>query len=259
MANQKRSPKFARQWRQSDLDDYNIKTQFQTASTFFNTPVLPPPTADEELFTTEFDTDTLAKDNRIILTYLGYAMDPDESESAVTELSWKLFYALGYGHPPHLIIMFKELQILSCGERKNANTGISIIDRSSGKTEFVLVQECRRIGATRDPYPQSIATVIAAFQSNNSRRIAAGLDPLENKTIPAIITIGSSPTFLKVPVTAELADCVGRGVYPITPTVVSVHEPEIPRPSQRIVEGMRPLDNRHIVFQCYEAFRQFVD
>jgi hypothetical protein len=34
--------------------------------------------------------------------------------------------------------------------------------------------------------------------------------------------------------------------------------PEIPRPSCRIAEGMEPLDNREVIFACFEAFKQFV-
>jgi len=58
--------------------------------------------------------------------------------------------------------------------------------------------------------------------------------------------------------TTELIQCVQRGEYLATPTVVLAHIPEIPRPTRRLSEGMRPLDNRHIILQCYEAFKQFV-
>ncbi|KAH7906580.1 hypothetical protein BJ138DRAFT_617911 [Hygrophoropsis aurantiaca] len=260
MENHKRSPKFGRQWRKSEMDDYNIKIQFQDATTFFNTPVLPPPNVDEELLTTEYDTDTIAHKNSFILTQLDYAMereDPESAESSISIFAIFLFDALGYAHRPHLTRLLRRLKILICGEYKDAKTNVCIIDRSRDD-EGLLVQECRHIGAKRDPYPQVVATAIAAFQTNNSRRIASGLDPLENEIIPAVIMIGSSPTFLKVPVTAELSRCVQSGLYPTTPTVIFAHEPEIPRPAQRRAEGMRPLDNRYIIFQCYEAFKQFV-
>ncbi|KAH7904821.1 hypothetical protein BJ138DRAFT_1106496 [Hygrophoropsis aurantiaca] len=245
MENRKRSPKFGRQWRKSDMDDYNIKIQFQNATTFFNTPVLPPPNVDEELLTTEYDTDTIAHENDFILTQLGYAMEREDSESAESAISLftcLLFSALGYAHRPRLTLLSRGLKILTCGEYKDAKTDACIIDRSTNN-ELVLVQVCRHIRAKRDPYPQLVATAIAAFQSNNSRRITSGSDPLENKIFPAFTMIGSSPTFLKVPVTAELSRCVQSGLYPTTPTVVFAHEPEIPRPAQRRAEGMRPLDN----------------
>jgi hypothetical protein len=67
--------------------------------------------------------------------------------------------------------------------------------------------------------------------------------------------IGTSPTFFKIPITVELVRCVQRGEYPATPTVMIGHVPELPRPNR---EGMKPLDNRRIILQCYEAFKQFV-
>ena len=35
--------------------------------------------------------------------------------------------------------------------------------------------------------------------------------------------------------------------------------PEIPRPTNRLTEGMNPLDNRRSILACYEAFKQFVN
>ena len=55
--------------------------------------------------------------------------------------------------------------------------------------------------------------------------------------------VGTSPTFLKVLTTTELVQCVQRGEYPATPMVFL---------------GMKLLDNRRIILQCYEAFKQFV-
>ena len=59
--------------------------------------------------------------------------------------------------------------------------------------------------------------------------------------------VGTSPTFFKIPVTTELAQCVQRGDYPATPTIVLGHMPEIPRPAHRQSEGMKPLDNRQML------------
>ena len=69
---------------------------------------------------------------------------------------------------------------------------------------------------------------------------------------------GTSPTFFKIPVTVELSRAVELGLYPATPTVVSMHVPDIPRPDRRLNEGMRPLDNRRSILACFEAFKQFV-
>jgi hypothetical protein len=66
------------------------------------------------------------------------------------------------------------------------------------------------------------------------------------------------PSFFKIPVTHELTRCVEYGTFPLTPTVVIGHVPDIPRPNRRFSEGMKPLDNRRAILQCYEAFKKFI-
>jgi hypothetical protein len=70
--------------------------------------------------------------------------------------------------------------------------------------------------------------------------------------------VGTSPSFFKIPVTRNLVRCVGKGEYNCIPTIVTGHVPDIPRPNRRFIEGMRPLDNRRAILQCYEAFKKFV-
>ncbi|KAF8840418.1 hypothetical protein BDN67DRAFT_649392 [Paxillus ammoniavirescens] len=113
-------------------------------------------------------------------------------------------------------------------------------------------------GRDPDPFAPLVAEAITAFQTNDVHRVASGLDPLEDKSIPCVIMVGTSPTFFKVPITTELVQCVQRGEYPATPTVVLDHVPDIPKPTRKESEGMEPSDNRHIMLQCYEAFKQFV-
>ena len=65
---------------------------------------------------------------------------------------------------------------------------------------------------------------------------------------------GSMPTLYKIPITAELVRAVESGEQPEEETVVHAYVPEVPRPE----EGMKPLDNRHIILSCFEAFRKFL-
>ncbi|KAH7911634.1 hypothetical protein BJ138DRAFT_983372, partial [Hygrophoropsis aurantiaca] len=110
-----------------------------------------------------------------------------------------------------------------------------------------------------DPLPQLVAHAIGAFQVYNANRVQSGLDPVDNKArnsvIAAIVMSGTLPTFVKIPVTAELAECVRSGEYPTHPTVVLGHTPDIPSPVPQS-EAMNPLDNRRVIFRCFEAFRQ---
>ncbi|KAH7911637.1 hypothetical protein BJ138DRAFT_1006225, partial [Hygrophoropsis aurantiaca] len=112
------------------------------------------------------------------------------------------------------------------------------------------------------PLPRLVAHAIAAFQMQNASRVQSGLDPMEQKArnsmIPGIIMAGTLPTFVKIPITTALAECVCSGEYPTFPTVVHGYTPEIPTPVPQS-EAMRPLDNRRVIFQCFEAFGQFID
>jgi hypothetical protein len=67
--------------------------------------------------------------------------------------------------------------------------------------------------------------------------------------------VGTFPRFYKIKVTMELDMAIRFGQYPTTRTVVHRHTPRILR---RRSGGMRPLDNRKVVLQCYEAFRRIV-
>ena len=68
---------------------------------------------------------------------------------------------------------------------------------------------------------------------------------------------GTFPSFFKIPVTLELIRCVETGTFPLTPTVVIGHVSNTRRPTRRFDEGMKPLDNRQRLLQCYEAFKKF--
>jgi hypothetical protein len=61
-------------------------------------------------------------------------------------------------------------------------------------------------------------------------------------------------------VTRELADAMESGTYPPTPPLsISIfYVPEMSRPHCLDSEGMMPLDNRHVILQCYEAFKKFI-
>jgi hypothetical protein len=59
---------------------------------------------------------------------------------------------------------------------------------------------------------QMVAEAIAAFQYNNTKRVARGQPALEVMTIPCITMVGTNPTFYLVTVTEELSDAVKRRV-----------------------------------------------
>lgn len=78
------------------------------------------------------------------------------------------------------------------------------------------------------------------------------------QVIPGIVMIGTAPIFYKTEVTAELEYSIRHGLYPPNATVVSKHQPTVPRPNRRWSEGMKPLDSRSHIMRCYEAFKPII-
>jgi hypothetical protein len=71
--------------------------------------------------------------------------------------------------------------------------------------------------------------------------------------------MGTKPIFYKMPVTEELLVSVVTSQYPSQVTTIEEFVPPVPfYGSKARINGMRPLENRHIVLQCFEAFRGLV-
>ncbi|KAG9221981.1 hypothetical protein CCMSSC00406_0009189 [Pleurotus cornucopiae] len=209
-----RSAKSGNEWTMNELNAYNIQITFQDAATFFGVVPLPPPAVSQD-FLTALDTDD-AVDERVynLLTQLDLAMLPSEpDESTVDNFAILLFHSL-------------------------ANDII------------LLIQGDKRFYSGADPHAQLITEAIAAFPTNNLRRLTAGLEKLDSKIISGIIMIGTAPSFFKIPVTKQLSQCVAQGQYPLSPTIVTRHVPDLPRPNRRFSEGMKPLDNQQVILQC---------
>ncbi|KAK2459785.1 hypothetical protein APHAL10511_008217 [Amanita phalloides] len=225
---------------------------------FFDLPTLPAPSVHPDILNASTANDAANDASYNLLAQLDLAMMPSEpQESAVDDFAVALFHSLGYIRRPRAIRTRMELRFFTCGKFKYAKPDVCIIDRDQNDI-ILLVQEDKRFGGDRDPYAQLIADAIAAFQDTNSRRRVAGLNVLDSKVIPGIIMVGTSPSFFKVPVTRELTECVETGTFPPTPTIVTGHVPNIPRPDRRLSEGMKPLNNRRAILQCYEALKKFV-
>lgn len=86
------------------------------------------------------------------------------------------------------------------------------------------------------------------------RTTRLGTNPLASKVMPGIIMDGAMPMFYKIPVMPELVGAVESGPRPGQETIVHAYRPEVLRPE----EVMRPLDNRHTILLCFEAFRRFL-
>ncbi|KAF8119577.1 hypothetical protein EV363DRAFT_1273730 [Boletus edulis] len=265
MANLIRSAKSGNDWTQDDLQAYNIRVVFQDATSFFGGP-LPQPTVNSEVLSARNRDDPTCDDSVpsfIHLLKLATSATTRD-ESAVRDFTRLLLEQLKYKvRQSDIVGLFgkrRYFEFITCGQVKHVEIDVFILDRSSGHYSL-LVQEDRRLFQEDelDPEPQLVASAIGAFYRYNYFRVRAlGLPALEEQMLPGIIMTGSLPTFYKISMTTALAHAVQDGQYPTQETVVYAHLPALPRAQQCFDEGMEPLDNRYIIFSCFEAFKQFV-
>ena len=70
--------------------------------------------------------------------------------------------------------------------------------------------------------------------------------------------IGTAPIFYRISVTTALLQALATASYPQEETIVLKFVPPVPNQNRYRIDGMRPLDNRHIILQCFEAFKAVI-
>ncbi|TFY65647.1 hypothetical protein EVG20_g5438 [Dentipellis fragilis] len=275
MAHLPRRAKSANDWTETDLEAYNIHLRAEDAATFFGTTELPQSPIGQEVLDVEDAHDIKNDDSANLVKYIGGAMRGEEP--AVLPFVPTLLTDTGYPKDGQLVAQRNDFPFFVCGEWRHARTGATLFDPGE-TTTLLVVQNDHRFGAhdgeddfddsdsedsdsgylnDRDPNPQLVAAVIAAFHCRNLSRELSGRRAVEPKVMPGLVMAGTLPTFFKIPITAPLLDAVHEGTYPAEPTIVSMHIPDLPNPD-RWREGMKPLENRRHILRCLEAFRGFV-
>jgi hypothetical protein len=255
MANLIRSAKSGNDWTQNELRAYNILVVELPLTEFFNQNQLPPvpPTLRQFCETTDR---ALAPDDDTykLLHYLDLAQNPKVGqEAAVDNFAARLLEMLGYASGHRVVVTHQALPLVICGMQCSAQTDVCICDEND---YLLLVQEDKRFDNPEDPEPQLIAEAIAAYQRNNFvRDRVLHIPTLDEITFPGITLVGTSPTFYRIKVTAELSNAVMGGVFPASAVVVFRHTPRLPH---RYTDGMKPLENRTTLVQYFEAFKAFV-
>jgi len=236
MANLIRSARSCREWTTNDLVAYNITIESQDVPTFFGQPELPQLAVHPELLTTQFVTHAIMMDKECfrVLRYMDLAMDiVPEEESAVVDFTKQLLQTIGYCSRGRILRSRKDIPLCICGMWTHAKTDVCIMDQDDDI--LLLVQEDKHHLVVGDPMPQLIAEAIGAVQMNNIRRkTALNLPPLEFRLMAGITMIGTFPTFFKIPVTSELLQAIELGNYPVMPTIVAMHVPDIPHPTSHL-------------------------
>ena len=175
-------------------------------------------------------------------------------ECKVDEYAKELLKSMEYRKEGRIISIRHILKFFTCGTFSTAQTDVCIFRTSTGL--LLLLQEDKRLISTKDPEAQVIAEAIAAFQENNKIRIANYKEQLDKMLIPCITMVGTFPRFYLVPITKELNRNIMHGTFPENETIVLCHIPRVPR---RVSDGMKPIENRKKILQCFEVFKKFVD
>src|ERR1700761_2611445 len=138
---------------------------------------------------------------------------------------------------------------------------MSYPSRSQGQSEFPLLP-CgyasltpTKLSLSRDRVESRlVASALGAFSADNSKRTGLGLPPMPSKRYIGIVMIGTAPRFYKITVTQSLVDAVMASQIP-EETIIQRFVPPVPDAHNFLQDGMVPLDNRRVCFQCFEALK----
>ncbi|KAF9483605.1 hypothetical protein BDN70DRAFT_293024 [Pholiota conissans] len=261
-----RLPKSGNEWTESDLATYGIKVEYQDIQQFFGEKPLPTPSVPEGILTALTLDDALDFESKRFMSYLKLAIDPIavaelrecSGKSAFLSFIMVVFDILGYFSYSCGLNEWTALPFLNCGRTMEVRVDAGLIDMDANYSIRLVVHDGLSEGSTNsNAIAQLCAEAIAAFQYNNFRRRMIGLDELDSQVIPGMIMIATSPSFFKIPVSQELAWSIESGQSTSTPTTITGFIPELPHPDRK-KDGMRPLDNRRVILQCFEAFKKFV-
>lgn len=261
-----RSPKSSSKWVTSEeMDDFNIKVILQDTQEFFGTADLPVPENISPIIWNQEKAPPgrISKTTRQFFAYLEDAMDsrfPHYEETTVIDFAVFLLGMLDYDDGDRrLLHTRKEMPFYMEDGRVDVKADATVIERQTSRFyQYILLvheNKCFRFASGVDPEAQLIAQAIGAFQRNNRIRKRAKISELKSQTFPAITIFGTAVTFYKITITEELAMAVESDIFPAE-TIVHAF---VPLPLSRYIDqGMGPLENRRLVLQCFEAFKQFM-
>ena len=246
-----------RKWTQDDVLAYNIRVVYQDRTTFFGMTDLPSPDVNNAALTAQNPATANDLSTSGMLHHMNRLTDPltdpDHRAPATVDFVRELFKVLHYHTvAPIKLPMFGPKLNYVADQGRPPQLDVCIVD---GSNVISLVVKVDRQSRDFDPEARLISDAVGAFNNDNLMRVKhLGTNALPSMVMPGIVMDGTMPTYYKIPVTAELVSAVDAGKRPEQETIVHAYRPEVPRPG----EGMKPLDNRHIILSCFEAFRRFV-
>ncbi|KAF8990189.1 hypothetical protein BDQ17DRAFT_1433954 [Cyathus striatus] len=233
---------------------HNITLHELDALTFFSLKELPQPSVDPELLANA-ESEAMEEDNHVLLMdYLDNAMIPDENESGVDNFIFHLFRTIGYTAPRRLPRLQSNYPLFIRRTEQTVTIDACIRDIPQNNIRLIVMIE-RRLDKSDDVQARLVAGAIAVFHHNNSIRERNGCPLLKNMVIPGIVMVGTAPVFFKILVTSIFTHQIEQGIDHTQKSHVEYCHPPVLRPDLLFEEGMKPLDNRRVIFQCFEAFK----
>jgi len=254
--NAPRSAKSGSDWTAADLIAYNIIVVPVSANDFFRHGANPPlDHLSPAIFAAPGDPNVnVPKPTADYLRYLDLATRASQ-ESFIDNFTAETLKLLGFNELENTLVMTRYVIPLTiCGESgRVAQTDVCLLYCPS--LVLLVVVEDKTIFNRSDPQPQVVAEAIAAFQFNNTKRIASGLPALDAMTIPCLTMTGTRPTFYLVPVTRTLSEAVMTGQYPETHQTKVLQCATTNMHARRSSEGMEDIEYRKLALKRFLAFK----
>ena len=251
-------------WTTKELAALNIRVADAPVPAFFANSELPPtPVSSTILDNLYIPPGHLRRDNRLFFQYLMLEERATSEEYAVDNFTGFLLRMLRYDEidgVDGLVQLGKDFSFDMAGKRINVWADVCVMQNSDDLL-LVHIERSSYIASLKDPQrqqsaePQIIAGAIAAYYQNNLRRTQAGLPALPVILMPGITMHGTAPVFYHIPVSPQLLEALATSTYPKEETVVLRFIPPVANPETYLSDGIRPLDNRRIILQCFEAFK----
>lgn len=183
-------------------------------------------------------------------------------ESAVDDLSKSIFQLFEYDEGDRTIRTREILDLDMANKKTQAIPDICIETLELSVKLVVQEDKSYNVGNDRHlmghhPEAQVIAEAIAAYQENVKiyKRLGKTEIPT-NQLIPAIVMLGTCPTFYLINVTQELAQYVKNGEEPINETIVKKYM--IPNLPINISDVMLSKSHAIHIASCYESFKKYI-
>ncbi|TDL21151.1 hypothetical protein BD410DRAFT_840847 [Rickenella mellea] len=260
-----RTAKSASKWNKNDLLGFNIRVEPTTVVRFFGQelPPLPPnPPIDPHILNSLVMPNNPTPEAQRFFSEL-YGAARDERETTVDTLGREVLLNFGYdrlvGGGRGRVRLQPDSKLLICGEQKDAVPDLRVEREDES---IIMVQEDKRKSAPGNGFPEAqlVAQAIASAQINNTRSVNLGQGALTSQDIFGIAMVGVALVFYKIRITKKLLDHVAAGTCPTASTVLHKLVPPVPHTNRRRYrrDGMVPVNNCHIVFRCYAAFKNLI-